>query len=43
MRRMPLNETFHGLIAWHSLFHLRPEEQRPLFATFARLAAPARR
>ena len=40
MRRMPLNETFHGLIAWHSLFHLRPEEQRPLFATFARLAAP---
>ena len=40
MRRMPLNETFHGLIARHSLFHLRPEEQRPLFATFARLAAP---
>ncbi|WP_233772885.1 class I SAM-dependent methyltransferase [Achromobacter sp. AONIH1] len=40
MRRMPLNETFHGLIAWHSLFHLRPEDQRPLFATFARLAAP---
>ena len=40
MRRMPLNETFHGLIAWHSFFHLKPEDQRPLFATFARLAAP---
>ncbi|WZB73013.1 class I SAM-dependent methyltransferase [Achromobacter xylosoxidans] len=40
MRRMPLNETFHGLIAWHSFFHLRPEDQRPMFATFARLAAP---
>ena len=42
MRRMPLNETFHGLIAWHSFFHLKPEDQRPLFATFARLAAPRR-
>ena len=28
-----LNETFHGLIAWHSLFHLRPEAAAPVRRT----------
>jgi hypothetical protein len=40
MRRLPLMEPFHGLIAWHSFFHLRPEDQRPMFNEFHRLAAP---
>lgn len=40
MRRMPLTEPFHGLIAWHSFFHLSPEDQRPMFNEFRRLAAP---
>lgn len=40
MRRLNLGETFHGIIAWDSFFHLRPDEQRsvlPLMA--AHLAA----
>ena len=40
MRRLPLDGPFHGLIAWHSFFHLRPEDQRPMFNEFRRLAAP---
>ncbi|MBC9902989.1 class I SAM-dependent DNA methyltransferase [Achromobacter xylosoxidans] len=40
MRHLPPLRPFHGLIAWHSFFHLRPEDQRPMFKTFERLAAP---
>lgn len=40
MRDLPLRGKFFGLIAWHSLFHLRPEDQRPMFETFSRLCHP---
>lgn len=40
MRHMPVAGEFDGLIAWHSFFHLTPEDQRPMFAVFRRLAAP---
>jgi 2-polyprenyl-3-methyl-5-hydroxy-6-metoxy-1,4-benzoquinol methylase len=39
MRALDLGRRFDGLIAWHSLFHLSPADQRPMFA---RLAAHAR-
>ena len=40
MRQLDLGRTFDGLLAWHSFFHLTPEDQRPMFARFARHAAP---
>jgi SAM-dependent methyltransferase len=40
MRTLALAERFDGLIAWHSLFHLSPDDQRPMFARFAAHAAP---
>jgi SAM-dependent methyltransferase len=40
MRSLELGRRFDGLIAWHSLFHLSPEDQRPLFARFAAHARP---
>jgi ubiquinone/menaquinone biosynthesis C-methylase UbiE len=40
MRDLPPLGKFHGLLAWHSLFHLRPEDQRPMFETFSRLCHP---
>ncbi len=40
MRALDLGKTFDGLIAWHSFFHLTFDEQRTMFATFARHAAP---
>lgn len=40
MRALPSLGRFDGIIAWHSLFHLRPDDQRPMFKTFRRLAAP---
>lgn len=39
MRQIPVVGPFHGLLVWHSFFHLSPEDQRPMFATFRRLAA----
>ena len=35
MRALDLGRRFDGLIAWHSFFHLSPEDQRPMFARFA--------
>ena len=35
MRDMTLRERFDGIVAWHSLFHLTPKDQRPMFARFA--------
>lgn len=40
MRDLPPLGKIHGLIAWHSFFHLRPEDQRPMFETFNRLCHP---
>ncbi|SDX86123.1 class I SAM-dependent DNA methyltransferase [Roseicitreum antarcticum] len=40
MRNLPSLEKFHGVIAWHSFFHLKPEDQRPMFETFSRLCFP---
>lgn len=35
MRTLALGRRFDGLIAWHSFFHLTPDDQRPMFARFA--------
>jgi hypothetical protein len=35
MRRLDLGRRFDGLLAWHSFFHLSPEDQAPMFARFA--------
>lgn len=40
MRHLPPLGRFHGLIAWHSFFHLTPEDQRPMFENFNHLARP---
>lgn len=40
MRSLALGERFDGLIAWHSLFHLSPDDQRGMFDRFAAHAAP---
>ena len=36
MRHLELDQTFDGIIGWHSFFHLTPDEQR---STLVRLAA----
>lgn len=40
MRRLALGRTFAGLLAWDSLFHLTPADQRGMFARLAAHAAP---
>lgn len=40
MRKLPPLGRFHGLIAWHSFFHLKPEDQRPMFEVFGRHSRP---
>jgi len=40
MRALDLGRRFDGLIAWHSFFHLPPDDQRPMFARFATHAKP---
>lgn len=40
MRTLNLNQTFDGILAWDSFFHLSPDDQRAMFAVFARHAAP---
>ena len=40
MRGLKLGRRFSGILAWNSSFHLTPEDQRGLFGTFARHAAP---
>ncbi|PYG59491.1 class I SAM-dependent methyltransferase [Rhizobium sp. UGM030330-04] len=34
MRELALGRRFDGLIAWHSFFHLTPEDQRLMFGIF---------
>ena len=40
MRELELGGQFNGLIAWDSLFHLRPEDQRRMFPLFRKHSAP---
>jgi SAM-dependent methyltransferase len=40
MRTLCLPEAFHGLLAWDSFFHLNHRDQRKMFSTFRRQAAP---
>jgi SAM-dependent methyltransferase len=40
MRTLGLGRRFDGLLAWHSLFHLTPEDQEAMFAVFEAHAAP---
>jgi len=40
MRALQLGRGFHGLLAWHSFFHLSPEDQRPMFERFAAHLVP---
>ena len=34
MRELSLNKKFHCIIAWHSFFHLPPNDQRSMFQIF---------
>jgi len=40
MRTLCLPETFHGILAWDSFFHLDHSSQRKMFSTFRNHAAP---
>lgn len=40
MRGLRLSQSFDLVIAWDSFFHLPPEDQRPMFDTFAAHTAP---
>lgn len=40
MRALELHRRFHGILAWHSLFHLTHDDQRRMFGVFGRHAAP---
>lgn len=40
MRTLNLGSVFDGILGWHSFFHLTPDDQRAMFAVFARHAAP---
>lgn len=40
MRALDLGRRFDALLAWHSFFHLSPDDQRAMFLRFAGLGAP---
>lgn len=40
MRGLALTQTFGGIIAWDSFFHLTPDDQRRMFPVFRFHAAP---
>ena len=40
MRTLDLGRSFDGLIAWHSAFHLTPEDQRQMFPRYAAHLCP---
>lgn len=40
MRKLDLGRSIGGILAWHSMFHLTPEDQERMFPLFARHAAP---
>jgi SAM-dependent methyltransferase len=39
MRSISLGRTFDGILAWDSLFHLNPDDQRRMFDVFAQHSA----
>lgn len=39
MRNLKLETKFDGLVAWHSMFHLTPDDQRAMFPVFQAHAA----
>ena len=41
MRTLQLQQRFNGIIAWHSFFHLTPEEQRKSLQLFVKHLAPS--
>ena len=41
MRSLALARRFEGVLAWDSFFHLKPDDQRAMFAVFAAHAAPS--
>ena len=41
MRSLDLGQSFDGILAWDSFFHLTPADQRGMFGVFARHAAPS--
>ncbi|ESQ88354.1 methyltransferase [Asticcacaulis sp. AC460] len=40
MRELNLGKAFDGIIAWHSLFHLTPDDQMKIFPIFRNHAKP---
>jgi hypothetical protein len=40
MRRLSLDRVFDGIVAWDSLWHLCPDDQRRMFPIFREHAAP---
>lgn len=40
MRVLSLDRQYAGILAWNSFFHLKPEDQRRMFAVFQLHAAP---
>ncbi|EGF89635.1 methyltransferase domain protein [Asticcacaulis biprosthecium C19] len=38
MRDLNLDRAFDGMLAWHSLFHLTPDDQRKMFPVFRKHA-----
>ena len=40
MRTLDLGQTFDGIVAWNSFFHLQPDDQRACIAHMARHLAP---
>jgi trans-aconitate methyltransferase len=40
MREFSLPAKYNGILAWHSFFHLKQDDQRAMFPRFAALAAP---
>jgi SAM-dependent methyltransferase len=40
MRTLDLGRQFASVLAWHSFFHLSPEDQRTMFPIFAQHASP---
>ena len=41
MRTLDLGRRFDGILAWHSLFHLAPEDQEAMFPVFDAHSGPA--
>jgi hypothetical protein len=40
MRTLCFQETFHGILAWDSFFHLNHSDQRKMVSTFRNHATP---